>query len=31
MSGLINQARTQLWKIVNEFATAEARTASGPT
>lgn len=23
MSGLINQARTQLWKIVNEFATAE--------
>ncbi|MCA9267432.1 MAG: VWA domain-containing protein [Planctomycetales bacterium] len=23
MSGLINQARTQLWKIVNEFAVAE--------
>lgn len=23
MSGLINQARTQLWKIVNEFATAK--------
>ncbi len=23
MSGLINQARTQLWRIVNEFATAE--------
>lgn len=23
MSGLINQARTQLWKIVNEFAAAE--------
>ncbi|MCK4415138.1 MAG: VWA domain-containing protein [Candidatus Eisenbacteria sp.] len=23
MSGLINQAKTQLWKVVNEFATAE--------